>query len=74
MIFELIISWRPKVIEVFPKKINEKNVRANIAKLVSAFLMVAEDVAKEQKMNEVTLTEPLTPRSKTREKEFENIK
>ena len=62
------------MIEVFPKKINEKNVRANIAKLVSAFLMVAEDIAKEQKMNEVTLTEPLTFRNKTREKEFENIK
>ncbi len=59
------------MIEVFPKKINEEKLQANMQKLVSAFLIVTKEQVMEDK---VPLTMPLTLNSKTREKELEKIK
>jgi hypothetical protein len=43
---------RSKVIEVFPKTIDETRVRFDLQKLVGAFLSVAEDLANEEEGSE----------------------
>lgn len=35
------------MIEVFPKKVSEEKIQANLQKLIAAFLSVAEDFVKE---------------------------
>lgn len=55
------------MLEVFPKQVNQQKLEANLSKLASAFLMVAEDLMEEEENNEgdfktenPALTNPLT--------------
>ncbi len=45
------------MIEVYPKRINEEKLQANLQKLVSAFLMVAEEQVKEKESPLTTFIE-----------------
>ena len=36
------------MIEVFPKKVNEEKLQANLTMLVNAFIMLAEDLVEEE--------------------------
>ena len=45
------------MIEVYPKTIDQDKLQASLKKLVSAFLMVAEEQVKESELTLTTLTE-----------------
>ena len=45
------------MIEVYPKRINEEKLQANLQKLVTAFIMFAEEQVKENESPLTTLTE-----------------
>ena len=61
------------MIEVYPKTIDEDKLKTSLNKLVSAFLMVAEDLIDEEDTDNLPLTMPLTLNCKTRKKELERL-
>ncbi len=61
------------MIEVYPKTIDQDKLNASLNKLVSAFLMVAEDLIDEENASDLPLSIPLALNCKTRKKELLGI-